>query len=113
MKWRTSPATWIPSAVSHRRRRRRHPQGCSVTGRIQLTAENVYAVGGLAGYLDYSTVTDCSADVELVLKAAEEIGYAGGLAGYVDYDSAFAGCTASGSIRRRRRICALGGLAGF
>ena len=42
--------------------------------------------------------------MELVLKAAEEIGYAGGLAGYVDYDSAFAGCTASGSIRRRRRI---------
>ncbi len=24
-------------------------QGCSVTGRIQLTAENVYGVGGLAG----------------------------------------------------------------
>ena len=46
-------------------------QGCSVTGRIQLTAENVYGVGGLAGYLDGSTVTECSADVELVLKAAE------------------------------------------
>ncbi len=89
-------------------------QGCSVTGRIQLTAENVYAVGGLAGYLDYSTVTDCSADVELVLKAAEEIGYAGGLAGYVDYDSAFAGCTASGSIQATAPYMrALGGLAGY
>ncbi len=89
-------------------------RGCSVTGCIRVTAENIYGVGGLAGYLDESTITNCSADVEIVLKATEGIEYAGGLVGYTEYDSAFTGCAAVGSIQvTAPDMYALGGLVGY
>lgn len=71
---------------------------CFVTGTITSTKGSIDCAGGIAGYSDSLTVTDCYTDVIIDTKGGAYAGGIAGRSGYLDGYGDIKRCYAAGSI---------------
>ncbi len=59
-------------------------KNCGAVGNISITANEVYEIGGLAGYVRYLTVEDTDVAVDISITNTDSASYIGGVCGYSD-----------------------------